>query len=268
MSTQYARQRDRRDDCLHYYRCPGEHMLGQPECGSVAGHRLDRPVVEAVLARLSPPQMAALSRSLREHRREAGASTRVQDLAIRRMRREVEDLESHLLQVDPANRLVAARLEVRLELAMRELQVAETAHASARTPLTLTDADLEHLTRLCADVSALFHAHTTSHRDRKEILRTLVQRVIIDERSPEQLIVTVRWCDQIEDTVLRIRGDRYTQHRIAALAVEGKSVRDISIQLAQEGLFTSWGTAWTPNGIRMALHRAGRRVRSRWAARG
>jgi len=117
-------------------------------------------------------------------------------------------------------------------------------------------------------VSALFHAHTTSHRDRKEILRTLVQRVIIDERSPEQLIVTVRWCDQIEDTVLRIRGDRYTQHRIAALAVEGKSVRDISIQLAQEGLFTSWGTAWTPNAVRMALHRAGRRVRSRWAARG
>ena len=72
------------------------------------------------------------------------------------------------------------------------------------TESSLDDADLKDLVTLAADVPSLFHAPTTTNRDRKEIVRILVQRMTIVERTPEYVVATVRWHDGVDDTVLRI----------------------------------------------------------------
>jgi DNA invertase Pin-like site-specific DNA recombinase len=268
MATRYARQRDGDDDPAFYYWCPGDRAFGGTECGSVSGRRIDRVVLDAVLARLAPPRVAVLADSIRELRRDVGGHQRLRQLELRRLQRDAEDLESHLLQVDPRNCLVAANLEAKLERTLRELKAAKLADERVQPSVALADADLAELVALASDLPNLLSAPTTTHHDRKAIVRTLIQRVIIDERSPEALVVIVLWCDQIEDTVLRMPGDCYTQRQIAAFAAEGKSVREISIRLTEEHLLTSWGTPWTPNAVGAALRRQRRGVRSRWVAEG
>ena len=213
------------------------------------------PLTEAVLARLSPPRLAALYQSLREFRRHVGGHRRLRELERRRVQRRVEDLGSHFLHVDPRNRLVAADLEVKLEGAMRELAAAKAADGHAQPSAPLTDADLDDLLMLANDLPALFHAITTTNRDRKEIVRTVVQRVSIVERTPECVVATVNWNDGADGTVLRILWDAHAHRRIAELAAAGASLKEICIRLGEEQLITRRGNPWTPNAVSMVLRR-------------
>lgn len=124
-----------------------------------------------------------------------------------------------------------------------------------RTGAPHTPADLEELAALAADVPSLFHAPTTTHRDRKEIMRILVQRVTIVERTPEYVVATVRWNDAADDTVLRIFWDAHAHRRIAELAAAGASIKEMCMRLSEEHLVTRSGNPWTPNAIRMILQR-------------
>jgi hypothetical protein len=123
------------------------------------------PLTEAVLARLSPPCLAALCQSLREFCRHVRGHRRLRELERRRLQRRVEDLGSHFLRVDPRNRLVAADLEAKLEGAMRELAAAKAADGHAQPSAPLADADLDDLLMLANDLPALFHATTTATAD-------------------------------------------------------------------------------------------------------
>jgi len=255
MATKYARQRDGDENCSHYYWCPGERLLGGPDCGSISGRRIDRAVTDAVLARLAPPRVAALRENLRELRRDVGGHRRLRELERRRMQRRVEDLESHLLQVDPANRLVAADLEAKLEHALRELAAAKATECQGRPSVTLAEADLEELALLASELPSLFQAPTTTNRDRKEIVRTLVRRVMIVERTREFVVATVQWNDGATPTVLHIPWDAHAHRRIAELAAASCSLTEICTRLGEEQLITNRGNPWTPNSVRMVLLR-------------
>ena len=125
------------------------------------------------------------------------------DAALEQWRREVEraqyqaaKAQRRYLAVDPDNRLVARGLEADWEQALRTLADAEAelGRREALRPKTLTPQENTAILALGADVATVWEAATTTDRDRKELLRTLLEEVIIGvEREAKRAQLTLRW---------------------------------------------------------------------------
>ena len=206
MNTCYRRQRaDGRR--LHYYGCSGEYPNGGKYCRSFAGGPLDAAVVDAVLARLAPPRIVAIREAWQAVRDYERDSYRLETTLLHRARRQVEEIERRYMSVDPTNRLVAAGLESQLEHAKRELLTREATAGdrSSRNERPVA-ADLRELEHLVSDIRRLFEAPTTTDRDRKQILRMLIDHVGFEGRSEEWTSARIFWADDHPDTVLRVQG--------------------------------------------------------------
>src|SRR6266700_2688818 len=102
--------------------------------------------------------------------------------------------ERAFLACEPENRLVARTLEARWEARLADLAGAEAALAaqrSARPELPGPD----QLAATIADLPALWSAPTTSDKDRKRLLRTLLADVTITPSAadPAHISVELRW---------------------------------------------------------------------------
>ena len=68
------------------------------------------------------------------------------------------------------------------------------AELEARHPEPLTDAERQALARLARDLPRLWEAETTTPRDRKELLRTLVCEVVVTvKEDPRRAEVEIIW---------------------------------------------------------------------------
>jgi hypothetical protein len=79
--------------------------------------------------------------------------------------------------IAPSNRLVACGLESEWEQRLRELEraKAELARRERERPRALSAEDRRRLLALGADLQSVWEAPTTTARDRKELLRTLLE---------------------------------------------------------------------------------------------
>jgi excisionase family DNA binding protein len=162
----------------------------------VGGVGVDAAVGAAFLAALAPAGLQACLAAAEQL--EAGVDT-----ALAQWRREVEraryqaaKAERRYLAVDPDNRLVARGLEAEWEKALRVLADAETelAHREAVRPKTLTPQEKTAILALGHDVAAVWDAPTTTDRDRKELLHTLLDEVIIHvDKAAKRADLTLRW---------------------------------------------------------------------------
>jgi excisionase family DNA binding protein len=95
--------------------------------------------------------------------------------------------------VEPENRLVARSLEARWEAKLTALAEAEQALAAAQDTLPPLP-DRAELEKLAGDLPALWHAGTTSAKDRKRLLRTLIADVtMLPEPDRSKVRIGIRW---------------------------------------------------------------------------
>jgi DNA-binding transcriptional MerR regulator len=117
-------------------------------------------------------------------------------LQVERARYEAERAERRYRQVEPEHRLVARGLERDWEKALGALAEAE-AELSLRErqrPRALTDTDRDRLLALGSDLGRVWSAPSTSDRDRKQLLRCMVEEVMLDvAREERRARITIRW---------------------------------------------------------------------------
>ncbi len=146
-----------------------------------------------LLDALTPGQgalaLAAAGQVAGQHQR----ASRAAELAVERARYDADRAERAFSQVEPENRLVARTLEARWEAKLAALAKAGQALESARAALPpLPDRDT--LARTAADLPALWHAPTTTARDRKRLLRTLIADVtLMPEADQAKARIGIRW---------------------------------------------------------------------------
>ena len=131
-----------------------------------------------LLDALTPGQVALALSAADEVAGRHQRVSRAAELAVERARYDADRAERAFCAVEPENRLVARSLEVRWEARLAALAEAGQALQAAQDtlpPLPSQD-DLE---KLAADLPALWNAHTTSARDRKRLLRTLIADVTV-----------------------------------------------------------------------------------------
>ena len=98
--------------------------------------------------------------------------------------------------IDPDNRLVARGLEAEWEKSLRELETAkaELARREQRRPRMLGADERSRLLALGTNLREVWRAPTTTARDKKELLRALLEEVIIAVHKDEyRSHLTLRW---------------------------------------------------------------------------
>jgi len=176
------------------YECSSRRdRLTTPSCRTVVAACVDDAVAGALLDALTPSQivlaLAAADEVAGRHQRVSRAA----ELALERAHYDADRAERAFCQVEPDNRLVARSLEARWEARLAALAEAEQALQAAQDtlpPLPSRD-DLE---KLAADLPGLWNAPTTSARDRKRLLRTLIADVtVLPEPDRGKARIGIRW---------------------------------------------------------------------------
>ncbi|WP_201393478.1 recombinase family protein [Ktedonobacter sp. SOSP1-52] len=188
---------DNGGDHLHTYECIERWThYGEPKCQHLAGPCLDTFVSQQVLAALEP---AALELSLTVTERVEQERAELDRLWQQRRERAAYEAERAARQyhaVEPEHRLVARTLEHAWEEKLADQQQLEEEYHRfvQQKPRVLSDSEREAIRRLATDIPAIWAAPTTMDADRKEILRQVIERVIVDvQGTSEQVKVRIEW---------------------------------------------------------------------------
>jgi DNA invertase Pin-like site-specific DNA recombinase len=180
------------------YHCAGKNIVNGRGiyCLNVGAVQIDDAVAQAVLAALAPLGIqAALAAAERIEADHDGALAQWR-LAVERAGYEAQRAERRYRAIDPDNRLVARGIEAEWESCLRELEKAkaELARREQLRPRTLSADERGRLLALGADLPKVWQAPTTSPRDKKELLRTLLDEVIITvHKNESRTHLTLRW---------------------------------------------------------------------------
>jgi hypothetical protein len=127
---------------------------------------------------------------------ERAARRRQWELQLEQARYEARLARRRYEAVDPDRRLVAAELERRWEEALARVAQLEQAFAQAdrETAVALTDEERRALDTLARDLPAIWHAGTTTDRERKQLLRFAITAVDLDGVAhPGQVTIQIHW---------------------------------------------------------------------------
>jgi DNA invertase Pin-like site-specific DNA recombinase len=194
---------------LHTYECVlRRNCYGEPRCQHLAGPCLEAFVSQQVLAALEP---AALELSLAAAERLEQERAELDRLWHQRRERAAYEVERAARQyhaVEPEHRLVARTLERAWEekLAAQQ-QLEEDYHRFVKQqPRLLSETQRAAIRRLATDIPALWAAPTTTIVDRKELIRQVVEHVVVDvQGESERVNVRIEWVGggQTEGVVIR-----------------------------------------------------------------
>jgi len=218
--------------------------VGTPGCRGVMGEVIEQAVAKRLLAAVAPEQITLALKATDTVTDRRSRASRAAQLRVERARYDAARAERAFHQCDPENRLVARSLESRWEAKLRELQDAETKLARQATETALpARAEIEALAR---DLPRLWTAPSTSHRDRKRLLRALIADVTLTCQPEEpEIQIGIRWQSGASEqlTVLRPAAARSARAQAVFEIIRELGPTHTNQQLADHLNQTGWLTA-------------------------
>jgi DNA invertase Pin-like site-specific DNA recombinase len=180
------------------YHCSGKNLVeGRGVyCLNVGGLAIEQAVANAFLEAVTPAAVEAMRLTVEQLQSNHDAALSQWRLEVERMRYEAERAERRYRAVEPENRLVARGLEAEWENRLRDLATAETElrRREQQQPRALDQEQLKRIQLLSSDIRPVWTAVSTTGRDRKELLRTLLEEVVLNlKRAEGQAHLTLRW---------------------------------------------------------------------------
>jgi excisionase family DNA binding protein len=182
---------------------------------------------------------------------------RLLELELQQARYEASLAERRYAACDPDNRLIAATLEKNWETALRRVRDCE-----ARLDATMTSVPtpvMPELTAIAEDLDAAWKNTRVTMRCRQQLVRALVNEIIVDiDKTAQEIVLTIHWKGG-RHSELRLRKPRTGEHGCGtsddALAVVRQmaghwSDQNIAATLNRMGLPTGQGKTWTAHRVR------------------
>jgi len=245
MNTRYPGDKKPCYQCNEYYTEAVAELL-EP-CGRIAAATIDDLVTREVLRALEP---AALELSLQAIENVERDRKRLHDQwhqRLERVQQEAARAERQYQLTEPENRLVARTLEARWENALKRQREVEEEYNRFLTqqPASLSSDERHRIGALAENVSQIWNAEGTSAIDRKQIVRCVVERVIlVADRTTELNEVTIMWKGGMETkhqisrpvgSFEQLKDYRKMTERIRDLHAEGLHHFQIADTLNREG---------------------------------
>jgi DNA invertase Pin-like site-specific DNA recombinase len=250
-----------------YYGCMRRKNEGSTCCGLEAGV-VDQLVSQQVLRALEPATLELSLKAIQDIHQEREQLHRHWKQRLERASYEAERAERRYQAVEPENRLVARSLERQWEEALckrRDLEEEYDRFLKERPP-QLSEDQRARILALCSDLPALWNAPETTAADRKEIIRLVVERVVVHVRADsEHVQVVLTWRGgattrhEVVRPVLRYESlANYDQliNRIITMRQEGQTIKQIVVQINAEGHRTPRSRkGYTSTSVRKLLSR-------------
>ena len=230
----------------HRYACHGlTRTVDIGSCLSLPGPSIDKVVIQAFFEALQPAQLDALEAILAAQGRERQQLEQQWQARLQGATYQVHLAERQYNAVDPDNRLVAAALEQRWELALRQQREVQVDYESFQHQASTRQVAPE-LRRQFQTISKTLPElwPQLSHVQQKELLRSLIEQVILKRLSPDQVEVKIVWISGHYSLLLarppilcqaKMSGREQFLTRLKQLWQEGLSDEQIAGCLSKEG---------------------------------
>jgi DNA invertase Pin-like site-specific DNA recombinase len=189
-----VRYHARRATQLPDYVCQSEGIrTGTPVCQAIPGAGIDTAVGQLLIDTLTPMALETALSVADELTARAEAADRLRATTVQRAQHHADAARRRYLAVDPTNRLVADTLEADWNDALRELAEATDAYEKAKNAATgpLGQAERARVTALAADIPTLWNDPATPVRERKRMVRLLIEDVTL--RRTDTITAQVRF---------------------------------------------------------------------------
>jgi len=191
-------------------------------CQRILGAGLDRALSDLLVAQLTPLALETTMQVYEELHQRAKEAERLRAQQVERARYAAELAQRRFLRVDPENRLVADVLEAEWNVRLRELAHAqeEAQRQNEAEHRHLTTIERQAIADLVEDFPRVWNDERTGDRDRKRMIRLLLEDVtllLIDE----EITAHVRFKGGATQTLtVPLRSGRRTAPEVIALMDE------------------------------------------------
>ena len=216
-------------------------------CQHVSGPALDGYITSQVLEAVAPAALEVSMAAAAQAEDERAMLDKLWRQRVERARYAADRARRQYQLAEPENRLVARQLEADWETALAETArlEADCQRFTEELPATLTTAERAAIAALAGDTPQVWRAPSTTHADRKELLRILIQDITVNVAGDSEIVdVTVTWAGghQTAGRAVRPVGrlDQLSYFpallaRVTELAGAGRSSRQIADALNAEG---------------------------------
>jgi Recombinase zinc beta ribbon domain/Recombinase len=168
-------------------------QTAEPLCQRLPGAQIDQAVTELVLKAVNRSSLDVALAVFEELRTRKAEIDRLRRTQVERAREEAELAQRQYLLARPENRLVVDHLERQWNEKLTSLTQAEEEYArmSKSQPSALTDADRNRIHALASDLPRVWNDPRTPARDRKRMLRLVIEDVTLVKKQNIQ--IHVRW---------------------------------------------------------------------------
>lgn len=175
------------------YRCQREGIeRAEPPCQRVVGGALDRAVGDLLVETVSPLALEVALSVQDELRSRADEADRLRRQQVERAHYEAELAQRRYLRVDPDNRLVANSLEAEWNNKLRALAAAQEDYERQRAgDAGLSEEQRQQVLALATDFPRLWHDLATPQRERKRMVRLLIEDVTL--LKADEVVAHVRF---------------------------------------------------------------------------
>jgi hypothetical protein len=244
-----------------YYCAANNIVEGRAKhCMRIGGVKIDDAVATIFLEAITPAAMEAVILAEKNVDADHDAALAQYQLQIERLQYETERAERRYRAVEPENRLVARTLEAQWERCLNQLNDAkrELDRRHQQRPKRLTSEQRSHIRSLSEDLSLVWYAPSTNHRDKKELLQILLEEVnIAINREEGTAHLILRWkkgfiseitVDVRQKRIPPIRTEQDTIELVRRLAVHYPDAVIAGI-LNRQGRKTARGDRFTVNKV-------------------
>ncbi|WP_341757396.1 recombinase family protein [Candidatus Tisiphia endosymbiont of Ditula angustiorana] len=217
-------------------------------CQSLVGDGLDELITNQALEVLKPSALEVSLRVATDAEQEHNNLQKHWHKQLERAKYEVERSYRQYNASEPENRLVTRTLEKKWEesLSAEEKLKQEYNKFLANQSKILSSTERELIYKLANDIPALWASETTTVEERKEILRLLIERVLVTvEGISEKVSVEIHWSGGYKTSTNFIRPVAKPEqlsyyHELIALTTslrtQGMTLQQIADNLNQQGL--------------------------------
>jgi DNA invertase Pin-like site-specific DNA recombinase len=187
-----VRYNSRSGKLLPTYCCQRQGIArAEPICQSIPGQHLDEAVGRLLVESVTPMALEATLTVQQQLQTRADEAEQLRCHQVERARYEVDLARRRFMKVDPENRLVADELEAEWNRKLRALTEAQDDVKRQSAPADLDEAQRTRILALATDLPRLWRAPTTPDRERKRMVRLLIEDVTLT-KGPE-VIAAVRF---------------------------------------------------------------------------
>jgi DNA invertase Pin-like site-specific DNA recombinase/DNA-binding MarR family transcriptional regulator len=235
-------------------------------CQQLAGKCVDDYVASLALQAMAPAALEISLAAAEQEEDQRAEADRIWRQRLERADYAADRARRQYQLAEPENRLVVRQLEKDWNDALAERQRLGEEHDRhlASRPRALTAAERDQIRALAADLPAVWHAATTTGADRKQLLRHLIETVMVTViGDSEQVDVEVTWAGGHRTsgrvtrpvaTLAQLSSFPQLRQRAEELSAAGRTAAQIADSLNAEGLRPPKRTAaFTQSSVRDLL---------------